>query len=146
MNSDKRRMIAIKPLLRGLLLACLVLSTRARAITAFQPHSLAYQRNRMTSRTSTKHVELRFPSQHVTPHLSKSPRGRRPLQASLSFRGGASGIRALVASIGASKTKCQILLVVTILLETCSTTLSKRARDIGSPLLFGLACLVYLTW
>ena len=71
---------------------------------------------------------------------------RQQLAPLTAFRGGATAVARWVSSIGASPLKCRILLVVSILLETCSTSLSKRARDIGSPILFVTACAIYLTW
>jgi hypothetical protein len=56
------------------------------------------------------------------------------------------GVRSLLANVGASKTKCRILLLVSIIFETCATSLSKRARDIESPPLFIAACSLYLLW
>lgn len=46
--------------------------------------------------------------------------------------------------VGKSRTRCLCLLVCSILLENFSTTLSKRAKDIGSPKLFACACSLYI--
>jgi hypothetical protein len=56
------------------------------------------------------------------------------------------GVRSLLENVGASKTKCRILLLLSIIFETCATSLSKRARDIESPPLFVAACGLYLLW
>ena len=56
-----------------------------------------------------------------------------------SFRGGG-----LLADIGASKTKCWMLLLVCILADCLATALSKKAHDIASVSLLVAACVLYL--
>jgi hypothetical protein len=81
------------------------------------------------------------------------------------FRGGASGVGvagSIAASswhtllvelfcrfanfVGQTKTRCFLLLVFSVVVESYATTLSKQAKDTGNALLFGRACLVYLFW
>ena len=64
-----------------------------------------------------------------------------------SLRGGGGSVASAVSSlkqvtktilddVAASKTKSWAVLLLAIMLETCASTLSKRARDAGRPLLF----------
>ena len=48
--------------------------------------------------------------------------------------------------MGASKTRCFLMLLCSILLECYATTLSKRAKDTGQVLVFLHACSLYLMW
>ncbi|CAB9522311.1 compound-resistance protein SugE [Seminavis robusta] len=65
----------------------------------------------------------------------------------LSIRGGAATagfavkgfIQSILDDVAASKTKSWIVLVCAILLETCASTLSKRARDTANVGLFGIS-------
>ena len=57
-----------------------------------------------------------------------------------------SWIQELADAISASKTKCWILLVISIALEAVATSMSKQAHDIQSLPLFVAACVLYLAW
>jgi len=52
----------------------------------------------------------------------------------------------LTAFVGASKTRCVLTLLVSILLEGYATTLSKQAKDTGRIVVFLHACALYLMW
>lgn len=71
------------------------------------------------------------------------------LLASTSSSGGNSLTKSFIQFtkfIGSSKTRCLCLLVISILFENISTTLSKRAKDVGSVKIFLCACVLYLLW
>lgn len=48
--------------------------------------------------------------------------------------------------IGQTKTRCFLLLMLSVFIESYATTLSKQAKDTGNALLFVRACFVYLMW
>lgn len=48
--------------------------------------------------------------------------------------------------IGASKTRCFIVLLCSIILESYATALSKQAKDTGRLIVFLHACSLYLLW
>ena len=55
---------------------------------------------------------------------------------SLSIRGGASFPSNMISYIKSSKSRCWILLVISIMIEAAATTLNKRAADTKSTQLF----------
>lgn len=69
-------------------------------------------------------------------------------------RGGASAGYNVLATVftqfatfvGKTKARCFVLLVISVLIESYATTLSKQAKDTGNALLFVRACIVYLMW
>jgi hypothetical protein len=145
-----------------MLFAFILFSAPVEAVTSSSSFSslsspyLAFQRSRPFQRKRVNNAGFRsrpmisvpnriFHRQRMLPWRSQV----LPVLAStIDIRGGAAAfsVRAVLSNVGSSKTKCWILLVVSILFETLATTLSKRARDIGSPLLFVAACVLYLIW
>lgn len=67
--------------------------------------------------------------------------------ASLSWRGGAamaSVIPSFTQRIVSSTKACWVVLILTVIVESCATSISKQSRDLKSKRLFGVACALYL--
>jgi len=58
--------------------------------------------------------------------------------------GGSSPARTFVQYIAASRTRCWIVLILSIIVESGSSTLSKLAKQRGSASIFAAACSLYL--
>ena len=70
------------------------------------------------------------------------------------FRGGYTLMNSLLYTLcvngitffGKSKSRCYTLLVVTVIMESYATALSKQAKEVGSTALFAWSCFVNFFW
>lgn len=82
-------------------------------------------------------------------HPIKTNRRSRTITAltPLAWRGGAamaSSAASWTQRIVSSSTACWIVLILTVILESSATSISKQSRDMKSKRLFAVACVLYL--
>jgi len=150
-----------------LILVGLLLLPAAVVSSLAPPRTINVVRSPLFSSTLRKDQQDRIRGAFV-PFLTKSRNQRCRTTTALSTwsssagsslgvilpRGGASSVPQMAVAafgkftnfVGASKTRCLVLLLCSILLESYATALSKHAKDTGSLLVFARACSLYLMW
>jgi hypothetical protein len=122
-------------------------------LQCFGMHWLFCQANGFPITRETRLTHSRtFPNNQYRPVVSKAKthvsRNSSTSLSLLNWRGGAiltsTSISSLTQRIVSSTQACWVVLICTVILESCATSVSKQSRDLKSKRLFALACAMYL--
>jgi hypothetical protein len=120
-------------------------------LQCFGIHWLFCQANGFPITSETQLIHSRaFSSNQRRPLVSKVTKcaPRSTSLSLLNWRGGAiltsTTISSLTQRIVSSSQACWVVLICTVVLESCATSVSKQSRDLKSKRLFALACAMYL--